>query len=737
MSTALVRPEVSATIGPVAPPVIVVPAQDVPHPAATVLAEGFETTVGGFVAGSGSSVSRVSGAGLPHTGTSVLDIARSATVGVGTATRTLSALVVGASYTTEMWLRRFGTAITDAKIGVTGKGTTAGITLTTSWVKLSYSFTATATTHEFLVSANLAGTGSGNGVLCDDLAVIRDAWVEHVPPVTSAYPAIPVSEGRITLDENYAPYAMATVEVPLTDLELLERIDPRDDQRVAIVATEQIGGTARDFDLGLRSRTVDHKSGVVTLELASDEALLIDRRNLSATVDNTPRSYEASLRAVCGWALGKIGATLAPGTADADVTARWRAENAILNPNVVNLTGYLQAGNLTLSHSATANAGVEGTTGYLIGVSAAAGQAFVSAPQSVSARKGQMWTFSAYMHKANGIAATLNGILRVYEQDSAGNVIRQIESTPKALPSSGGAVPYTWDRHVLTFTVENPNTTKLMVYGSFMATAAGQAVGMDGFMLTEGPLVLPFFSGSTTPTGYVTAWTGQPVTANNSVSVRAPADGVERLPELFGWKPGQSLSDFLRPLLEASGLRLYCDEARVWRLIGPSVYEAPGYVVVQSGHNATEGTDSISRNTDEWATGVLVVYRWTEPDGTRQEAYDVAGTASKVLTVERDSEYPGPGAAAYILNSLTGRGRVQDVTALVNFDATPAQDVTINLPGTLTQTGKVRRVVFGLKTGLMELGTRGLIDALPGSWATWDPDETWSEVTPTLKWKDA
>ena len=64
-------------------------------------------------------------------------------------------------------------------------------------------------------------------------------------------------------------------------------------------------------------------------------------------------------------------------------------------------------------------------------------------------------------------------------------------------------------------------------------------------------------------------------------------------------------------------------------------------------------------------------------------------------------------------------------------------DATISLPGTYTQTGKVRRVTFDLSSGLMDVETRGLTDALPGSWAEWDPSETWTEVTPTLKWKDA
>ncbi|RKS93717.1 hypothetical protein DEU37_1137 [Microbacterium sp. AG790] len=173
-------------------------------------------------------------------------------------------------------------------------------------------------------------------------------------------------------------------------------------------------------------------------------------------------------------------------------------------------------------------------------------------------------------------------------------------------------------------------------------------------------------------------------------------------------------------------------------MVNPETHDVPGYVTVQEKYTATRGVDKITRNDDTWADAVVAVYEWDDADGNAQIAYDFAGSPTgKCVTVRYDREYPGSGAAAYALARLQGQGRTQEVTALSQYTATPGQDVTISLPETLPQTGKVREVVFDLRTGLMDLGTRGLTDAYPGSWALWNPTQVWSAVNSTLKWKDA
>lgn len=594
-----------------------------------------------------------------------------------------------------------------------------------AWTLFSETFTAASTSQSRTL--NVAGTRNW-----DDVELIH-----HVPPVTTPNAPLPVSGGSATLDESWSPYVQASVEVPLTDLAFLERIDPRDDQRVQLLAGDAIGQTDREFDLGLRGRTVDHKAGKVTLELASDEALLFDKRRLAATVDSTPRTFESSLRGVCSWALGKIGANLLAGTADADLTATWDATNLQTNPSAgANLDGWTASGG-TLARVTGGIGHPDGTPSSvraIMSAGATGGLYFYGGDDSsiaggvynVRISGKQLYRVSAWVRTSVSKTIRLS-----VQQRNSGN-------TPAGANLNGPdftTTANTWHRLTYVFQAY-PESVRMGVYCYLTSGtwSAGQTIDMTGVMVTEGTTDTPYFDGSTTIRTdlYAYSWSGTP---HLSTSERKAF--FLRPPELFDWKPGQSLNDFLRPLVEASGLRLFCDEHRVWRLVDPTSYEVPGYVVVQAKHNATEGTDTIDRNTEDWATGILVVYRWTDAEGTRREAFDFAGTDSKVVTIERESEYPGPGAAAYFLNSRTGRGRAQEVTALVDFRATPTNDVSIDLPGTVKQTGKVRRVTFGLSDGLMDLGTRGLIDTLDGSWAAWNPTQKWAEVNPTLKWKDA
>lgn len=856
MTTSLVKPEVTAGLGPVSPPYIVEPARDelvysygfedyqqIEHPSQVVYSQGFVTNADGWAGGANSTVGYQADRQL------IAVFGTAATPnGAKQARRTLTGLVVGRAYTftanvSDPWSEAKTYFPGGGRIGVEGVGYSAyKVPAGPTKLAVTYTFVATATSHVLLLEHTVAAAASSSfgWIGWDDVTVTANAYTEivnngldswvsggfvavsrgagidgsdamvvfsdgateisrafsglivgqqytllgwvrtieggsyllsfrsftaaatsqafslpspsiegatywdnmrlvrRIPAVTSPFAPMPISGGRITLDENHAPYALGEVEVPLNDLTLLERIDPRSTQRVALMATEAVTGAERYFDLGLRGRTVDHKTGRVTLELASDEALLLDKRRLASTVDSTARTFESSVRAVCRWALGKIGATLLAGTTDADVTAAWDAVNLQTNPTAgADLSGWLASGG-TASRLATGafptgtgiasavrvtmNAGSTGGAYFNGGDDAAIAGGTLNVP----VREKQLYRVSAYVRTS--VSKTLR--LSVQQRNAANALVGSNLNGPAFTTTAN-----TWHRLSFVFQA-HPGAIRagLYCYLSSGTYSAGQTFDITGVVFTEGTVDTTYFDGGTvvTPARYAYQWNGTPHLSSSNRRAFVP-----RPPELFDWKPGQNLHDFLEPLLEASGLRLFCDETRDWRLIDPNTYEVPGYAVVQSGHNATEGEDSISRNTDEWATGVVVRFRWVDADGIQREMFDVAGTDDKVLMVDRESEYPGPGAAAYILNSLTGRGRTQDVVALVDLSVAPGQDVSIDLPGTVKQTGKVRSVTFGLSDGLMELGTRGLTDTLPGSWAAWNPTQTWAAVAPTLKWKDA
>lgn len=528
---------------------------------------------------------------------------------------------------------------------------------------------------------------------------------------------VEVSSGRVALDSGRVPYGQATVEVPLIDLEDLEALDPRDDLRVALTASDDVAGLDRVFDLGLRARAVDHKRKLITLELASDEAILMDYAPLVA--DLGARAHEASLRAVCDYVLGKIGAELEAGDWDADVTAYWPVTNLISNPSfAVDTSGWApNAGGTALSRQASPVAFGSG----VLRVVAAIATANADLESAVTARAGTSYVLSAYV-TSGPVSRDAQVLLRFY--GAVGQIIQNSFSATVATPTSG------WTRlHVIA--TAPPGAARMTVHLITQGNASGNAHYWDGVMLHEGGELVPFFDGATTGGGYTYAWAGD---ADASASTRTP--DVQRPPELFVWDAGVTAWEFLEPLTSPAGLRLFCDEQRVWRLVDPAEYSVPGVVSIAR-WNATEGTDTITRDDPNvYCTGVVVRYTWTDATGTKREATDSAGTTGRVLVWEYERPYPGPGAAAAILARRTGTGRVQNVTALANWTTTPGAEASISLPGTLDQIGRVAAVSWDLKNGLMDLGTAGLIDALPGSWIAWDPDEVWDDVDDALVWDE-
>ncbi|MDO7883715.1 hypothetical protein, partial [Antiquaquibacter soli] len=98
---------------------------------------------------------------------------------------------MGRSYTVSGWLASTDddTVVTDVAAGVSGVGastpvtTTAAVSGAVSWVPVTYQFTASATSHEVVVSAS--STTSDASVLVDDVAVVQDAWTETDGAVSS------------------------------------------------------------------------------------------------------------------------------------------------------------------------------------------------------------------------------------------------------------------------------------------------------------------------------------------------------------------------------------------------------------------------------------------------------------------------------------------------------------------------------------------------------------------------
>lgn len=532
------------------------------------------------------------------------------------------------------------------------------------------------------------------------------------------------SSGVVTLDALAAPYASGSVELPLNDDTALEDFDPRNNVRMSIVASDTLTSTSRTFDVGVRSREVNHDAKTVMVEIASDEALLQDYATL--TLDTGARAQQTSLRAVCNYVLATIGATLSAGAVDADVTAYWAVTNQLPNPSFeTDLTGWSPGFGAT-SFTRPAVGGSPGGGFGLRWVASASSTAVVAAPGPasfpVTPGRSYVWAVYAYGGAARTAYARLqwfssNGTVLIGEASGAG-VVLDVTGIWKRLTVIGVAPP-------------GATTVQPIIY--IPSTANGEAFIADAGMLYEGTELIPYFDGSTPSTStYTYKFSG---TAHASPSSRTPV--VSRPPDLFEWKPGTTAWDFLQPLVTPSGLRLFCDELRVWRLIDPSTYEVPGFVWLSS-VNAVDATDTISRDDAEvFATGVVVRYVWEDREtGDTRTAYDSAGTPEKVVVIDYARAYPGPGAAAAILARRNGTGRTQDVAALNDWATTPGNVASITLPDTPEQQGKVSSVRFSLgDDAVMSVGTRGLIDIPPGSWLAWTPaDQAWQDVADAVTW---
>lgn len=204
------------------------------------------------------------------------------------------------------------------------------------------------------------------------------------------------------------------------------------------------------------------------------------------------------------------------------------------------------------------------------------------------------------------------------------------------------------------------------------------------------------------------------------------------------WQPGVSAWDYLTPLTASAGLRLWCDERRVWHLAAPADVVAPGQVTLAATGSVTAATDTVNRDSDLWADGCVVTYTWTDASNVAHVAYDVAGpsTTTRVHHVKVERPWPRAGEAAARLRKLQGAGRVLSVSAVADFGAYPAMAASLSVPNTPTQTGYVQAVTWSIPSDEMDITTRGLIDTPATAWAFLSAGIGWNKAPVGVKWTD-
>ncbi|MGV8851710.1 MAG: hypothetical protein ACOH1M_03970 [Rhodoglobus sp.] len=545
-----------------------------------------------------------------------------------------------------------------------------------------------------------------------------------------------VKSADVTLDETRAPYVQAEITCALPDQTTLELIDPRDALRVTVTATQEWIQPVRDpqtrtFDLLLHERTIDHEEAELTLQLVSDEALLIDAGN---DTTGPTRIFGLSVKDAVVAKLTGHSFALEAGALDATLEVNPPTlpviTNRATNPSAkVNATGYTQ-----IPGTSGAVSGARQTSGGLDG------GAFYRATQTVASVDGFAVQYDAPGTQVYGTRYTSSCWVRT----NADRIIklRIAHYTPGVAVYANlysdqvVVLANTWTRLSIKTTAPSTPGTHIAVIPTVVgATAISGTLDIDNIIVTEGTEVLDYFDGDTTDTGLDTfAWAG---TANASASTRTNLLNSD----VFIQTPGTLDWDYVAPLVQAGGLRLFCDEKRDWRLIDPLTYSVPGQINVAAGTNATSGRDTISRQQEDWFDAVVIEYRWTDDEGLPKVAYDSASAGgTKLLKRVVERPFPGAGAAQSILSLYLGRGRTVDVEALADLTTTPGMALVMSLPGTPIQVGVVSSVTWKWSvdgdSDEMRVGSRGLLDTPSTAWILQPEGYAWQDIPLGQSWPE-
>jgi len=555
--------------------------------------------------------------------------------------------------------------------------------------------------------------------------------------VDDGYP-LAVQGGQITMDEGWAPHVQAQLTIAMPEETVLELLDPRDDVRVLVTAESEFSdwnnqplpATSRSFNLCLRSRIIRHESAEVTLDLASDEALLQD----DVLVDDEPNrdalAYQESLRSIIDEVvLSRIGAHLEPGDADAPYRVLADATNLITNPGAeVDLTGAVGTG-VTLARQV--GSAPFGTAMFRLNPTGAA-DSYMEIGGSAGALRngmqaGRRYTASGTFMITSPMTGTAHARARrivVFTRVGSGSYV---ETASAQAPNVAG-------QYRLSVTFDVPvGATEAFIRWYHGHTAS--VCYWDGLVLHEftNEYDTDQWDGDSVDTSeYAYAWTGTP-----GLSTTTRTAVISRSADALQWEPGESSWSFVQPLFQTAGFRLFCDDQRRWWLVDTS-YIAPGFTQLSAGYNVIDPEDTISRDTDEWYDAVLVKYRWRDETGAQQIAYDQALSPAytKAIMIEVERPYPGPGAANYILRRAAGKGRTLDLGGVSNYAAQPTQPVTAILPASPIQTGVVASVRWSFDDDEMRIGTRGLTDTPPTAYVFGPPGVSYLDVPPGISYEE-
>lgn len=193
----------------------------------------------------------------------------------------------------------------------------------------------------------------------------------------------------------------------------------------------------------------------------------------------------------------------------------------------------------------------------------------------------------------------------------------------------------------------------------------------------------------------------QPGTASATVAIESAT-----------WDPGMTGWDYLEPLIQQAGLRLYCDNQRLWHLVTAPHTES-GTVALSYIETVKSAEEKVSRDDERFYDAVVIKYEYVDTLGNTIISYDTAESPnfSKVLFLEYATAYPGAGAAQKILAQAPTYALTGDITAISDYSATPGMACTITLPVTGTVNGTIKALTWSFPSDEMTVTTADLAAA--------------------------
>lgn len=523
------------------------------------------------------------------------------------------------------------------------------------------------------------------------------ATVRLVSPAGATVATLAASDLTFSLDEGSAPFVVAQVTVAKPSALQFAMMRPGAGYYLSITADEATVAASTPLLLKITDRTRTTE-GNVTLQAASAEIELqaftpsaVDRSNW-ARQTSVPSIISAVLSASLPWARATYGAN----AVGEDIgTPAYPTFSSVTNlaPNggfEYGTTGWT-ASQSTISAVTTQKHG--GT--YSLQISPSTSLNTSRATTSLNLSPGTTYTLAAWVRQSAVMGSTANA-QRCTIKVSA-NVSGVVQDLVTSTPAPN--VANTWNRVVMTFTMPSLADAGSVVVQLLNGTPSNAAVvtWWDDLMIvegdgldTDGATVIPYFDGDTTDgsSGYNYDWQG---TSGNSSSSRTAI--VSRDQDSLTWSPGQSAWDFLQPILQASGVRMWSlgytvlNGAVVARMLWAtnSFGLTTSTQVVRDTYNLFDlsQVDSWSAEfpdgTPMYADQVVIHYTWTDSLNQAREAYDVyPATGKKPYFKElTDTPFAGIGRAQGIYNRISARKTMYQGTAWFNRAIEPGRQITI------------------------------------------------------------